>query len=197
MKYNDIFTRKAILNNIPLVFEGRKLGKSEVASLMLIRVAYDRKTDEFNKFMEDVLKGLKKEGFDERSQAVQQMEDVDRRKKAADEWKEGDKDSDGKPMEKPAIPTKEELEKADKTRETKADYDKELEELNESYMEARNKKLEEETTITGGTFTRAEYAEICGLIGSEGDIELTGFSTEAVKIPRAQLLNMIAAHLVG
>lgn len=197
MKYNDIFTRKAILNNIPLVFEGRKLGKSEVASLMLIRVAYDRKTDEFNKFMEDVLKGLKKEGFDERSQAVQQMEDVDRRKKAAEEWKEGDTDKDGRPMEKPSMPTKEELEKADKTRETKADYDKELEELNESYMEARNKKLEEETTITGGTFTRAEYAEICGIIGSEGDIELTGFTTEAVKIPRAQLLNMIAAHLVG
>lgn len=197
MKYNDIFTRKAILNNIPLVFEGRKLGKSEVASLMLIRVAYDRKTDEFNKFMEDVLKGLKKEGFDERSQAVQQMEDVDRRKKAAEEWKEGDKDPDGKPVEKPSMPTKEELDKSDKTRETKANYDKELEELNESYMEARNKKLEEETTISGGTFTRAEYAEICGLIGSEGDIELTGFATEAVKIPRAQLLNMIAAHLVG
>lgn len=197
MKYNDIFTRKAILNNIPLVFEGRKLGKSEVASLMLIRVAYDRKTDEFNKFMEDVLKGLKKEGFDERSQAVQQMEDVDRRKKAAEEWKEGDTDKDGKPVEKPSMPTKEELEKADKTRETKANYDKELEELNESYMEARNKKLEEETTISGGTFTRAEYAEICGLIGSEGDIEMTGFATEAVKIPRAQLLNMIAAHLVG
>lgn len=197
MKYNDIFYKKAVLNNIPLVFEGRKLGKSEVASLMLIRVAYDRKTDEFKKFMEDVWKGLKKEGFDERERAVQQMEDVDRRKKAYEEWKDGDKDSDGKPIEKPSMPTKEELEKAEKTRETKADYDKELAEMNESFAEAREKKMNEETTITGGTFTRAEYAEICGLLGSEGDIELTGFTTEAVKIPRAQLLSMIAAHLVG
>lgn len=197
MTYEEIFMRRAILSNIPLVFEGRKLGKSEVASVMLMRVAYNKKTEEFNKCMEDVLKGLKKEGFDERAQAIAAMEDVDRRKKAAEEWKEGDKDEAGKPIEKPAMPTEEELKKAEETRKTKDDHDKELAELNENYSEARKKKLEESTTIANGTFTRSEYAEICELIGSEGTIELFGFADEAVKVARAEFLAMIATHLVA
>ena len=101
MTYEEFFMNRAILNNIPLVFEGRRLGKSEVASVMLMRVAYNKKTEEFNKCMEDVLKGLKKEGFDERAQAIAAMEDVDRRKKASEEWQVGAKDEPGTQIEKP------------------------------------------------------------------------------------------------
>ena len=43
MTYNDIFFRNNIVANIPLVYEGRKLGKSEAASVMLVRVAYANK----------------------------------------------------------------------------------------------------------------------------------------------------------
>lgn len=197
MIYGDVFLKKAILRNIPIAFEGRKLGKAEVASVMLMRVAYEKKVEEFNKDMEEVLKGLKKEGFDDRAQAIAEMEKVDIRKKAAEEWKEGDKDENGNPVEKLEMPTKEELKKAEETRKTKEDYDKELAELNENYYEARKKKLEESTTITNGTFTHNEYAEICELIGAEGTIELLGFADEAVKVAREEFLGMIATHLVA
>lgn len=197
MTYNEIFSRNNIVSNIPLVYEGRKLGKSEAASVMLVRVAYANKVQEYEKYMEDVLKGLKKEGFDERSQAISEMEDIDRRKKAAEEWKKGDKDANGKPVEKPEMPTKEELEKAEKTRETKEEYDKELKELEEAYGEARKKHGEKDVKFDS-KLTRAEYAEICELIGYEGDFEFSSiFTGGKERISKEMFLSLIAANLVA
>ena len=196
MTYNDIFFRNNIVANIPLVYEGRKLGKSEAASVMLVRVAYANKVQEYEKYMEEVLKGLKKEGFDERSRAIAEMEDVDRRKKAAEQWKQGDKDDNGKPVGKPEMSTKEELEKSEKTRETKEEYDKELKELEEAYGEARRKQGEKDVKLDA-KFTRAEYAEICELIGYEGDFEISSiFTGGKEKISKEMFLGLIASNLV-
>lgn len=197
MTYNDVFYRSNIVSNIPLAFEGRKLPKSETASVMLIRVAYANKMEEYNKDMQEVLKGLKKEGFDERSQAIAEMEMIDSRVKAAKEWKKGMKDSNGKPIEKPEMPTSEEIAKAEKTRETKDEYESERKELEEEYAEARTKKAEEKVTIKNATFSKAEYAEICDLIGNEGEIEIRGFSDAPMTIAKEQFLGMIAANLVS
>ena len=191
MTYNDIFFRNNIVANIPLVYEGRKLGKSEAASVMLVRVAYANKVQEYEKYMEEVLKGLKKEGFDERSRAIAEMEDVDRRKKAAEQWKQGDKDG------KPEMPTKEELEQYEKTRETKEEYDKELKELEEAYGEARRKQGEKDVKLDA-KFTRAEYAEICELIGYEGDFEISSiFTGGKEKISKEMFLGLIASNVVA
>lgn len=197
MTYNDVFLRSNIASNIPLVFEGRKLPKAETASVMLLRVAYSGKVEEYQKCLEEVLKGLKKEGFDDRARAVAEMESVDARAKAAKEWKKGDTDKDGKPAEKPEMPTAEELEKAEKTRETVEEFEKEKKELEEAYMEAQQKKSEEKVDFKNGTLTRAEFEEICELIGTEGDIEVRGFSDTPVKLPKEQFLGMVASKLVG
>lgn len=196
MTYNDIFLKRAILRNIPIAFEGRKLGKTEVASVMLMRVVYEKKVEEFNKDMEEVLKGLKKEGFDDRAQAIAEMEKVDLQKKTAEEWKEGDKDENGKPIEKPEMPTKEELKKVEETRKTKEDYDKELKELNENYSAAREKKLNESISLQNSSFSHEEYAEICEVIGLEGNIDISGFGKEPIKMPKIDFLEMIAINLV-
>lgn len=63
MTYNDIYLKNRIVANIPLVFEGRKLPKSEVASVMLARIAYDKRVQEFEEIKKEIEKGLKKEGF--------------------------------------------------------------------------------------------------------------------------------------
>lgn len=196
MTYNDIFFRNRIVANIPLVFEGRKLPKSETASVMLIRVAYNNKVQEFEKDMEEVLKGLKKEGFDDRAHAIAEMESVDARMKAANEWKKGQKGEDGKPVEKPEMPSDEELKKADETRATKEEFEAEKKELEEEYVTARQKRAEQKVEVKNGMFSRSEYAEICEVIGYEGEIEVSGFADVPVKIPREEFLGMIAAHLV-
>lgn len=196
MTYNDIFFRNRIVANIPLVFEGRKLPKSETASMMLIRVAYNNKVQEFEKDMEEVLKGLKKEGFDDRAHAIAEMESVDARMKAAKEWKKGQKGEDGKPVEKPEMPSDEELKKADETRATKEEFEAEKKELEEEYVTARQKRAEQKVEVKNGMFSRSEYAEICEVIGYEGEIEVSGFADVPVKIPREEFLGMIAAHLV-
>lgn len=196
MTYNDIFFRNRIVANIPLVFEGRKLPKSETASVMLIRVAYNNKVQEFEKDMEEVLKGLKKEGFDDRAHAIAEMESIDARMKAAKEWKKGQKGEDGKPVEKPEMPSDEELKKADETRATKEEFEAEKKELEEEYVTARQKRAEQKVEVKNGMFSRSEYAEICEVIGYEGEIEVSGFADVPVKISREEFLGMIAAHLV-
>lgn len=75
MDYNKIFQRNNVLVNIPLSNEGRKLPGKTAATVMLLRVAYGNKVQEFEKDLQEVLKGLKKEGFDERLQKYELPED--------------------------------------------------------------------------------------------------------------------------
>ena len=191
MTYREIITNRNLLNNVPLTFEGRKLPKNTAASVMLLRVSYNQKVDEFVKTIEDVKKGLKKEGFDERAQAVSEMEAVDKRKKAADDWKEG---SEG---EKPSYPTEEEIEKAEKTRSTLKEFEAEKKELEEALMEANNKKLDEEVDMKNGKLTKDELADIYEVVGVEGDIPLSFPGGEGLEHwPREAFLSWIAKNLV-
>lgn len=191
MTYREIITNRNLLNNVPLLFEGRKLPKSTAASLMLLRVSYNNKVDEYIKTLDEVKKGLKKDGYDEREQAVQQMEDIDRRKKAADEWKEG---SEG---EKPAAPTEEEIEKAEKTRSTLKDFEAEKKELEDAVNEASNKKLDEKVDMKNGKLTKDEFADIYEVIGVEGTLPVEFPGQPQGELPREVFLGWIAQNVVG
>lgn len=190
MTYNDIFNRRNILVNIPLALDGNRLPKQTAASVMLLRVAYQNKVDEFVKFIQDVQRGLKKEGFDERAQAVAEMKGIDERRRKAEEW-----DGEG---EQPVMPSKEELERADKTRETLADFEAERRELEDATLEAQRKKAEEKVDMKNGTLTRQELADIYDLLGAEGDIaySVPGMS-EPTTVPCEWLLGLIASNLVA
>lgn len=189
MKYNEVVANRNILVNIPLAFEGRKLPKETAASVMLLRVAYQQKVDEFVKTLDEVKKGLKKDGFDERARAVAEMEDVDKRKKASEEW-----DGEG---ERPAMPTDEELKKAEETRATLEDFGKEKKELEEALAEANRKKLEEDAGNMG-KLTKDELADLYELLGSEGvfNFVLPGGDVPMV-VGREELLAWVAVNLVG
>lgn len=191
MTYEEIITNRNVLNNIPLVFEGRRLPKGTAASLMLLRVAYNNQVDEYIKTINEVRKGLKKEGYDERAQAVEQMEDIDRRKKAADEWKEG---SEG---EKPAYPSEEEIEKAEKTRATLKDFETEKKELEDAVNEASKKKLGEKVDMKNGKLTKDELADIYEVIGADGLMPVEFPGQPKGELPREVFLSWIAQSLVG
>lgn len=189
--YNDVFLTRNLLANIPLVEKGARLPKETMAAVMLLRVAYGKRVDEFEADMAEVLRGLKKEGYDERAQAVARMEDTDRRQREHDQW-----DGTG---EQPAAPTDEERRQADETRAAADDFRRERAELEEAYMEARRKKAAEPVAVKNGRLTQQEYADVCGLLGAEGDMDfrVPGSGQEPVKMPREYFLGLVAASLVA
>lgn len=97
MNYNRVFQVNNVLVNIPLSMEGRKLPGKTAASVMLLRVAYGKKVNEFETDMQEVVKGLKKEGFDERARRYSLPEDD--KERMTDEQQRKDFESERKELE--------------------------------------------------------------------------------------------------
>lgn len=192
MTYNTIFQNNNILSNIPLAYEGRKLPKSTAASVMLLRVKYQQKCDEFIKTLQNVQNGLKKEGYEQRAQEVAQMKDVFSRKEKAKQWKA---EYGG---EKPEMPSDEEIEKAEKTKsEILEAFEAEKKEIEEATHEAQEKESVKEVVFKDGKLSKEELADIYEMIGVEGQFNYTmPGTTEGVKVSKEWFLNMIAFNLV-
>ena len=75
MTYNDIFTCRNLLLNVPLHCEGRSLCGKTTASVLLLRVAYGRKADEFIGTMQGVRAELEREGKKNDEEALRQAQD--------------------------------------------------------------------------------------------------------------------------
>ena len=191
MKYAEIFNKASIVKNIPLICEGRELPAGMNAIVVLTRVQYDKYIKTFQDEMDSVLKGLKKEGFDERSERQNRLKDIDERAEASKKWKKGDKDDKGNLIEKPVPPTAEELKEAEEIRKEKDAYDKELEKLESDYRKAHDEKMGEEVEIKERKFTAEQFESIIRTIGVEGDIEVNGN-----KMPKTHFINMIGALFV-
>lgn len=181
MKWTEIAGRANILMNVPMAEGDRKLKGESVAELILLRVAYERKRDELRQFMQDVAKRLKPEGYDEREAKVQRMRDIEERAKAAE--KGGDN-----------APAPEELEEA---KETRADvletHEREKEELEKAFLEAQERKMDEEEPSPAKGLSRAAFADICSLLGTEGDTAmLLPGQEKPLPVAKAQLLTWIA-----
>ena len=75
MTYNDIFTCRNLLLTVPLHCEGRSLCGKTTASVLLLRVAYGRKADEFIGTMQGVRAELEREGKKDDEKALRQAQD--------------------------------------------------------------------------------------------------------------------------
>lgn len=179
MKWTEIAGRANILRNVPMAEGDRKLKGESVAELILLRVAYERKQDELRQFMQDVAKRLKPEGYDEREAKVLRMREIEERAQAD---KEGD------------APAPEELEEARKTRaETLETHEKEKEELEKAFMEAQERKMDEDAPAPAKGLSRAAFADVCSLLGTEGDTAmLLPGQEKPVPVSKAQLLTWLA-----
>lgn len=183
MKWTEIAGRANILRNVPMAEGDRKLKGESVAELILLRVAYERKQDELRQFMQDVAKRLKPEGYDDREAKVLRMREIEERAQAAKDAKEGGD-----------APTPEELEEAAKTRaETLETHEKEKEELEKAFLEAQERKMDEDAPAPAKGLSRAAFADICSLLGTEGDTAmLLPGQEKPVPVSKAQLLTWIA-----
>lgn len=182
MTWTELTSRANILRNVPFFQGDRRLKPETTASLMLLRVAYERREQELRDFMADVAKRLKPEGYDQRAAAVSKMRDIESRR-----------DGDGEQ------PTEEELSEAAETRKSVLpQYEREKEDFEKAFEEAARKKTREEVTVDARPLTRAEYADICALVGVEGDVELrVQGNPEPLKVPAAQLLAWVANLVEG
>lgn len=183
MKWTEIAGRANILMNVPMAEGDRKLKGESVAELILLRVAYERKRDELRQFMQDVAKRLKPEGYDEREAKVLRMREIEERAKAAEESKGCDN-----------APAPEELKEA---KETRADvletHEREKEELEKAFLEAQERKMDEEEPAPAKGLSRAAFADICSLLGTEGDTAmLLPGQEKPLPVAKAQLLTWIA-----
>ncbi|MCM1356909.1 MAG: hypothetical protein NC212_10960 [Staphylococcus sp.] len=166
--YNEILNRTQIIANIPTQFEGRKLSASAVTSLLLMRVALEKKSQEYEEICRKALEEIKKDeaykDFDKKAHEQTEAVGVIERKKAHDEWT-GENEA-----ERPAAPTAEEVEKAEAVLATSGEFEELTGKLAEAYNKARVKQAAVETTVEYRNFTRTELEEIVGLIGTEGTI---------------------------
>ena len=175
MTTNEMFNNGTSVANIPLVFEGRELSAKLQAKLMIMRVTYDKAMAAFQEKMQEVVKGLKPEGYDELDEGFKKMESI--------EAKEG--------------ATAEELEEAKKFRAEKLeDYEAKkrilLDKVNEAYIQ----EGASESDAKVKKFTEDEYAEILSVVKTEGVIKYSMGEDKAVDMPKMAFLGMIAVNLV-
>lgn len=174
MTNQEMFLKRLTLLNIPLSLEGKELPSELKAKIMLMRVSYDKAAKAFDDDMQQVLKEIKKEGYDERAQKINRMKEIDGKEDA----------------------TKEEKKEADEIRKTEADFNKETEELNKAYSEAYQEKMKEECDMKPRYFAFEGFAKIIELIGTDGAIKVKWNSPEALEIPKEEFISLIATNLV-
>lgn len=172
ISYATAFEKNAIIKNIPLIFEGRKLPKGMSAKVVLVRVQYDKIIKQFEEDCQQVLKGLKKDGFDERAQKYQRFDEILSRKKAYDNWDLELKNEEGKEIEKPEMPTDEELKELEEGKEGRDEFENEQKELVFEYGKAREEKAKELVLFEEKKFSLDELDAIIELIGIDGEITI-------------------------
>ena len=166
MTNQEMFLKRLTLLNIPLSLEGKELPSELKAKIMLMRVAYDKAAKAFDDDMQQVLKEIKKEGYDERAQKINHMKEIDGKEDA----------------------TKEEKKEADEIRKTEEDFNKET----EAYQE----KMKEECDMKPRYFAFEGFTKIIELIGTDGAIKVKWNSPEALEIPKEEFISLIATNLV-
>lgn len=174
MTNQEMFLKRLTLLNIPLSLEGKELPSELKAKIMLMRVAYDKAAKAFDDDMQQVLKEIKKEGYDERAQKINHMKEIDGKEDA----------------------TKEEKKEADEIRKTEEDFNKETEELNKAYSEAYQEKMKDECDMKPRYFAFEGFTKIIELIGTDGAIKVIWNSPEALEIPKEEFISLIATNLV-
>lgn len=159
MKNIEVINLSVLVSALPTVIDGKTLDSDTKAKLIILKYHYEKANQSFEDEMQEELKKLKPEGFDDRLQKIQQAEKAIADKKKFDEWKEGDEG------EKPTEPSKAVLEEAKKTLDNRADFDKELDKVNDEYSKVRQTRLGEEFDGTPRTIDYSTYVKLVEFIG--------------------------------
>ena len=174
MTNQEMFLKRLTLLNIPLSLGDKELPSDLKAKIMLMRVSYDKGVKSFEDDMQQLVKEIKKEGYDERAQNIKRMKEIDGKEDA----------------------TKEEKKEADEIRKTEEDFNKETEELNKAYSEAYQQKLQEDSEMKPKYLSFEGFTHIIDLIGTNGTIEVKWNTPEPLNIPKEEFISLIATNLM-
>lgn len=190
LTYNEIMMRAQVLANILKATEGAKLAASTMTSLLLLRIAYQKKGDEYNdtcsKALEEIKKEEKYKDFDEKARADAQMKDVFARLEKHEKW-------DGAEEERPAKPSEEEIKKAQEAKAVAGEFDSLSTALLDAYNDARAKAAAEQTDFEPRKLTREELEDIVGAVGTAGDVTLSIGGNDYTET-RINFLTMVANY---
>lgn len=196
MTYDTLVLSNNLLSNIPVVLGSKQMDSDLYTTITLLQVSYQREITKLDEFMQDVVKKLKKEGFDNRAAKQKKREDIERRISEHDNWQEGQKDAEGDEIPRPAMPSDEEINDAKEIEKDKDAYDKELDELNKAYQKAYMEKMEQEAPKLP-KMSRDQYVKLVSFVGLAGDIEYKGIGMEKpTNLDRRHFLTMIAFNVV-
>lgn len=187
--YNDLFFKERILANIPFTNAEMKFSAKLCTAIILMQVALGRKIKEFEDFMHEALEKMKRDGFDKRLQVQNEAADIRARREKAEAW-----NGTG---EKPEMPSEEELRKEKEALVEKADFDKEMEELNAAYADAQKKKSEESVSMDGNTtLSLEEYDMLVATLGVSGKMDFVRTDGESIRIDKSDFLRVVAENFV-
>lgn len=193
MKNVEVLSINQVVQSIPTQIDTRTLSTEDKAQLIILKYHFQKAADTFENEMQELIKSLKPEGFDELAQKVQQAEEakekqLEEAKKVLDtkeSFNEGAKGTATGTLagskDTPDIPTVSD--------EEQSKYDEQLATLNKEYNAARMKRLMEECD----TPRHIPYTLFTALVAFIGDSSIK--LSEEQKISSTQALFMLAALL--
>lgn len=197
MKYFEIIAKSNIVNQIPLCYDGIKLDSDTAANIVLLKVAYNKIIEDKKNENNEAIKALKKEGFDDRATAINEMKKTFKAIKDYEEWYEGMLDSDGKEIKKPEMPSEESIKKAEETKLTEEEFNKEEKELIEAANKVYEKSMLEEITFNKG-ISKQDWKNIYEMLGVTGTISIRLMNRdEPVELDKEIFLQYIGELING
>lgn len=200
--YDKAFYRSLLLKSVPFKQGDRTLDDATATAVLLLSAKYTKITESFNALISDAVKALKErdekyKDFDKKSQEFADMERIENQIAEHDNWQEGQKDADGNDIPRPAMPSDEQVKRAEelRNRDDREAFYAAFASVKQAEMDLRMKHAADEVDEPSG-LTSAELQGILRCIGTEGTITLAVAHpiTGKYEWSRRECLELLAAN---
>lgn len=176
--YDKAFYRSLLLKSVPFKQGDRTLDDAAATAVLLLSAKYAKLIESFNALIADAVKALKEKDekykdFDKKAQEFAEMERIEAQIAEHDNWQEGQKDADGNEIPRPAMPSDEQVKRAEelRNRDDREAFYAAYADLKQAEMDLRMKHANDEVDEPSG-LTSTELQGILRCIGTEGAITL-------------------------
>lgn len=174
--YDKAFYRSLLLKSIPFKQGDRTLDDATATAVLLLSAKHTKLTESFNALIADAVKALKEKDdkykdFDKKAQEFAEMERIEQQIAEHDNWTEGQKDAEGNEIPRPAMPSDEQVKRAEELRERddREAFYSAYADLKQAEIDLRMKHAADEVDEPTG-LKPAELQGILRCLGYEGTI---------------------------
>ena len=199
--YSKVFYRSLLLKSIPFKQGDRTLDDATATAVLLLSAKYTKLTESFNALISDAIKALKEKDdkykdFDKKAQEFADMERIEQQIAEHDNW-QGQKDADGNEISRPAMPSDEQIKRAEelRNRDDREAFYAAFADLKQAEIDLRMKHAADEVDEPAG-LTSTELQGILRCIGTDGTITLLVAHplTGKYEWSRRECLELLAAN---